>query len=1155
MLSKLISAGYLFEIGFKMGFLYELSLMESRFKEELLIFFEKVQKRIETEDIDFGLFKEIFKVLTVAELCSTFLLRERKEEFISLVEKKLEQRIENSNDFANLGIYVNGLYAGRFFVKNLKSNFQNFHEKLQEGNHLENKNNQINKNNQTLIKIKVCDIFEENSTPGHYMNADLIFEVGSKLYVYDFKLHGGYHILKDIFNYKTGRKSGESNIFLPLTTRGYRLYISMGNAKFENFIEHIIEIGKKLAETGELEFDLEMRTIIQIFSYALDYLSQSNEKFTELECGAIYSLSDGPRFIFDISQTSKDFLVQKAEEIKDLYKDLKRLRESYSMEITKSIEQYTQQKEGRTILAKLRSLTRKLLNEKEAIKQELEKRELESQIKKEYLKPAMGITELRSKVKEVVQNFYDNNPWGKVLVLLHSTGAGKTTSAREVFLDNNSQKIIYFYFAPRKRLLEQEKKEIETKGIQTVYIYESELNKQNKEVNFTKSGYEAAKINENQGKLKKSTLQLVNLIYTKPNNPKNNQENNQENVHSQKKHCKHLACLLTTHTITNVETARGVQSTLNEVIKAMGHFTKNGYKIVFVFDEITGSDNGFSALLSVIKEIMTKHKNDISVLVFDATLHSKGVFEKVWKEFNNNKIISSCFLMTDFEKDGTIQMLPDLSDIKGEVYSGFSYPAKDVTWEEYFIINEPNNSETFSEKSSENFSDKFYKQIVEIIAKKLRKLKQKKQRMYIYIQDREKVNQLAELLEQEGFKILKSTGTLQSPESKINDNQYDAVISTSTLSRGINLKNNFTTVAVVITHFAGLEENIAEDLQACARIRGMPNDEEVTKTIMRIYAFDGSNFTDKLLTEIVDSYIEAYLEEHKKYSEIFEEEQIKKGKIEDLKKPIKEYIKTLYWRNIYKDIKNYASLIREVYKVYLNPHDRKRVIALVTRQIAPRFMSTSISDIDRFLTFLEDFLDYSLIPEKKRIEHNVRQLIHAIKNVINALIDIPLTEEVLSREHVFPYSIVKEGYVNIKTDPKLAENIKENFVKVKPYLEKECKDNPKELESWMIGLLEQPQKEKIVTLVYMPSVALCYELLRKNDKTITINKRKYVTRFSLPIIGVKSYLQSDISAHSVINSLNRKFVSFPIREVESYNWLRGKYPKLSGEIIEILLRS
>lgn len=965
------------------------------------------------------------------------------------------------------------------------------------------------------IHLIYFDINSEVPFKGYAENSDLLLYLEDNkgylhLYLYDLKFMFG-RVFVETFQSEPYIKHIKGNYTIPPILKGYPLAVSLGNNDFLSFVNSFISF-IETKEAEELVLDVDLKNILQVLSYLMDYLvdSKNIDRLKTINFGIISGISDGLSYKFFLEENwyNSQEIQDLAEKVKDLYK--KTVADVYSAAgkiKSKNIDNDT------LLEYTLHRNIKKLEKEIESLKEEI----LKQDNKTYKVEISKDIDQIRKDVKKIVEDFWkkfiNNSEEEKmVLGLLHSTGAGKTTASREIILGQTTQPVVYLYFAPRKKLVTQEFHRIK-KSIpeERIIIHLPNTNKRTENGIKSKKLVKGASLTNQITKEKKGNIQdliqQVNLT-----------------LNEQKEEKKHIVVLTTTQSITKNIHNKGTYEHIKNLVPSL---QIHGYKCVIVIDELSGSDNGLFSL-SKLLDFVKKYPDIFTILVFDANLHSKSIFQAVLKEFRENSYISPSILLSKFEKDGVI----NYDDVNIYVYSDYSFPAKEVILREKF----------FFENTQEK--DAVLKEVVDYLFEEhLKKMKSQNQRMYVYIQDKEAVNIFQSLLTQKGIKAEYYTSNYHSGEKDSINQDSDVIISTSTLSRGIDLYNNFTKVCIINTHFFSPESNFGEELQACARIRGIIDesgkniDRLITKEIIRVVIARESD--DEMKQAITESLYTQIREDNPKITKIDKDK-------------LNQYIDLWVKLQSLKDSLMYSYIGRHIFDSYFNPHRQSYVLVPVSGQRTPVYIPSQEIKLESIISFINDLLKVKEVKEDKNFEKSLNVILYNLKS----LIDITSIKDINLEDIVYfypPYCLMKHELIS-----QLNEEMRENLVKIlnDNFKEKLIKINPdkmSEIETFINELLSV-SKIEFQSIIYIPLVAMLYEIADDRYRFEGLNVRAYLSRANIKTAFSYINDKRQFTVERIPGTESIKIVAFPVELQESFGWISGDYPKLSGEHLHEILK-
>lgn len=1067
-------AGSVYEFGFKLGFVVE---AERRNKEKEVWRRKKEELLAKIQEKHLGELARALRKIGEENAWKTKMLKEREKALIELVK---EAGIEVNEKLRHLIFHYScGLYGGRLFVRH----------GLPKGE----------------ILPVVFNFGAEIPNAGDYENADLLFRIeGKEIHVYDLKLFGAdFHVRRMLQPYVEGVK--QEKLLVPPSVRGIGLAITLGERNLKKFALKVYEIGKEFTKGEEL-FLVELKNVVQVLSYTLDYLAREKPLEKEVVLGLLYPTVDAPVFSFPI-QDDVDY-GELAEKMKELYVQLKEKAEEVG-----GLKKLAEAPQGFTRKSKVRAIERAIEEFKRNTEEKTKRflREItERENKPLEVIPEKSITQARDDVEKTVKRFYESKPWGRGLVLLHSTGTGKTTSVIKVFLkEAKEEKIIFLYFAPRIALLKAVKEKLEIEGLPVIYPYTKEEERQEEELGeidafvFTRRGDLEEEARNPEGKVKTAVEKADALT---------------------REGAEKIAVLLTTQAITIPKCYERVrETTFKHLRKQVFYWIKRGYRIVIAIDEITGARNGFLAFYEALKLMNEERKTEknetrfrdyLTLLVFDASLHSKGVFEKVIREWEEFGFISPAFIFDDLEREGTVEVL----GIPLEVRTGFSYPAKKLRIREKFIL---------ADKKEE-----VVKEVVRICVEEAKEQKKKGERLYVFVQDRGLAMEVKNGINASGeLKAVVVTANFREElPLEGEDFPYDVVVSTSSLSRGVSLKHDFTKAVIITSHFFRTEETLIEDLQAGARMRGMENDEEVEKEILRVYA-GNKKLNESVLKDVAMTILEAWLEEG------LEEEDV----IDEIKK-VEEVLEGLYESNYLRDLKTYSDLVRGLYESYYSPKDE--ILVVIPAQSRTVYRPENLSEAGGLYSFLMELHDYGGLTEEEK--KRVKRCMELLQKAFNPFPKVDLISGKRVLGYYPPYLIV-EHEIKSSSVIKFVEELKREYEAIKPIIQKKNPEVVAKFEQFLTKLMTERRIDKIVSLVYVPSLAIGYECVEEDFKSVKLYFPKSITRHQVEVLGATLELYAQIRIDPKTKELEG--IAFPTSASDTTDWIKSPYPRIDGELL------
>ncbi|MEM1668602.1 MAG: hypothetical protein QXM53_08100 [Thermofilaceae archaeon] len=809
-------SGRVFELGFKIGFLRGLSESSRVIK----LFHRGEVKKVGIEEHMTYLLQRVSKELhgeAIYRLAQEGLLlkiRQEKKSFASLLPKELNYQ-EDKEWTVLVSSYVVGWHTGYEFSKDFSI-----------------RRRASGKANSDLVFFRFGISEELAGEKGVWENADLLFwrwqEGKGELHVYDLKSNGSLRVIKSLW----GADGENIPVILPPVSGYFNLYLSTGRRQesFELFLKTCEELLKdKTISTG-----LELVDTVQVLSYLFDFLDRTWDRqaypINEVSFGIINPWYDSSFYKYQVSELEPSWVGKQAEIFKELYKNV----EKRPLVNIKAIGEDT---------LLLNSETRRLKEKTEAIKQKMQR------LSQEWLEivPERSMDDIRKEVRAIVERFKERffKQGGKlVCALLHSPGAGKTTSIIKAFLEDNKEYPLWFlYIAPRLKLLEQVNNKVKTiPDVHIKNIYEEDI------------GIEEQK-EENKTEKKQAKIEVENRAHNiETKGKKGNWNRIKEDVNTKDFFNIHRFVFTPITPQSWVKNRYGFHTGMH-LLETLENAKWNGLKrLVVVLDEVLGSENGLSVLKFLIDIINSNLNVDIMLFVLDANLHSKEVLQRALEEYSSANFLAPSLHIVSLEnfkeRDSFV-----FDGVRIEVYTGFSFPASKIRYKCEFV-----------ELEEEELFEKVWSYVEE-----------SKDKVFVYMQNKALMSKFRDYLlamgKREGEDFLRFNAFTESQKGEDFDAKIvkaKAVIGTSTLSRGVSLGSDFRRTIVVNSEFhIGIENFLVEELQALARMRG--GQDNVEKEIIRIvwYRKREENIEEKLALLLGDIPVDSLSLQHKTALENF----------------------------------------------------------------------------------------------------------------------------------------------------------------------------------------------------------------------------------------------------------------------------------------------
>ncbi|QWK19547.1 MAG: helicase [Hydrogenobacter thermophilus] len=905
-----------------------------------------------------------------------------------------------------------------------------------------------------LIKYTIG---EESSQAGVYYNADLIFKSNKTLYVADFKLSGVRSQLTDIITKK--------DLKIPFRNYGLPVNLALGELTFEGFLKSLTLLEDELLSLQEAS--PELKGFLQVVSYAVDYLHKEKpEDIKEVCLSLLYPLAEP--FIARFYLRGED-LSQYREKIISLYDRIRRLELEY-----KQVESSS--------LARIERLREEIPKEIENLKQQIKVRE-----KQETVLSPDSIYASREHVGKVLDRFFNDPDPVKAVCLFHSAGSGKTTQTRKKILQMEGKHII-LYMATRKILLNRELEEI--RKLKDQYkieiVYEKSAKKDSEWVRNIGDTYKDLP-KDNAGILKK-TVEKIRELTTKDHN--------------------FIWAFATQQAIVGTlykdSTAEYLKGLLSKRII-------NQYTFHFILDEFFGYNNGLFAIEELFK-ILNYIKNEegrVNLYLFDANGFAPPLLEKLLEEYKEFQVMPDATILCEYSSGNVFKE----RDIKVYVSAKHGYPSPRINLVKKFIF--LSEEEVKLKKKPED--ELINKKIAEYIEETFKNYKEESTAL-VFVQNREYIALLKELLEEKGFSSMVATANSKRSQREINEGNQDIILSTSAISRGIDLSRPHKPVNHIYTviYDWGIEKNMVELIQAISRARGDKKTESEPKTIHLIYLVYPTK------NENIDRII-AYLEEdtiHKDLIRLLNEKINLREKIyldDVITQIITQFIKT--------------------------PEEKSKVLVPLGEQYKSVYIPNKISEIEGCLSFLNDIRELEKDDELKK---NIRILIGVLTEALYvSVIDISFDKEM---EYYHPYILFNNQRVRFGFDNESRGRAKSLFYKVKEKLEEHNPEKTEDIEE-IINSFLPVQESALPVLVPIYSIVLVKHFLKINELLgFTIDKRIGRGR-------AETLLGSENPRTYCFNGeQDREYACIPLGEEYPYKEvLSGRFVKFPIEFIKYLL--
>jgi hypothetical protein len=310
------------------------------------------------------------------------------------------------------------------------------------------------------------------------------------------------------------------------------------------------------------------------------------------------------------------------------------------------------------------------------------------------------------------------------------------------------------------------------------------------------------------------------------------------------------------------------------------------------------------------------------------------------------------------------------------------------------------------------------------------------QTAFLFLQNKELLAKLKDRLEGEGYSCLVATADSRKSQDRINRENEDIILSTSALSRGIDLSRPhkpINKIYAIITDF-GIESNLVEMIQAISRARGDEKTEKIPKELHLVYPI--------------------YPQRDESFERIMEYEPNADEKI----------LRLMITKHTLNQKLLLDKVVFGIVEQFVKSGKEKVLVPLPT-QYATKYIPNEVADIEGFLSFLENIIP--LVEDKEKRE-KLKKLYNTILSAIFvSAVQIDFRKDF---EYYHPYILFEKQEVRCHFDNKKRRKIKELFKELEEILKEHNQDRTNELKSFIKGGL--PSTSKI-----MPTIIPVYALV------------------------------------------------------------------------------
>lgn len=854
------------------------------------------------------------------------------------------------------------------------------------------------------VRLIKYELGEGSQIAGIYPNADLLFVADGVLYVVDFKLAGAEGDIRALLD------KGEGSI--PYRVYGLPVNVSLGEVGFERFVFSLLEMEEELLslETANPE----LKGFLQVVSYGVDYLCEEKPKdVREVSLSLFYPLAEpfSARFYWNGEDLSPY-----RERIRQLYEKIKQIDWEYSQAVA----------EGR---ARRERLLEEVPKEIERLKEEMQKRENTEEI----IEPGK-IAETRKHVGKELDEFFSKAQDIKALCLLHSAGSGKTTQTRNRILMQEGKQIV-LYMATRKVLVDREYKKLKDltdalegngKGIDPQdkeyikvleylknsnksigLVYEKRQDRKGRHVENIGDTYR--NLSANSGILKRTVEEILKLTDKKDI----------------------IWALCTQQALVESQFGKATSEHLNNL--ASRRITDQ-YTFHIILDEFLGDRNGLYAIEEMFNFLgkVKERGGKANLYLFDANGYSPAILKKLLEEYGEYKVVPESLVMVDFKEEEDFRH----KDIEVSVRARHGYPSPKIIVKRKFLF-------------MDEAKDEIKEELVSRIAGYIKHTFEDKnsQTAFLFLQNKELLAKLKDHLEDEGYSCLVATADSRKSQDRINQGNEDIILSTSALSRGIDLSRPhkpINKIYAIITDF-GIESNLVEMIQAISRARGDEETEKNPKELHFVYPIYPQR--DALFERILQYEPNA-------------DEQILRLMIR--KHTLKQ--KLLLDRVVFGIVEQFVK------------SGKGKVLVPLPSQYAARYIPNEVANIEGFLSFLENIVLFVEDEEKRK---KVEKLSHTLLSAlfVNA-VQIDFRKEF---EYYHPYILFEKQEVRSAFENEKRGKIKKLFEELEEVLKDHNQDKADELKSFIEGGLP-PTSKSMPTIIPVYALVLTEHFLREKEQ-------------------------------------------------------------------------
>ncbi|WP_333784248.1 helicase [Thermocrinis sp.] len=605
----------------------------------------------------------------------------------------------------------------------------------------------------------------------------------------------------------------------------------------------------------------------------------------------------------------------------------------------------------------------------------------------------------RLDVEERIREFLKEKDGVKALCLLHSAGSGKTSKTRDAILELEGNHIV-FYMATRKVLLSREKEKLEAKNV--AVVYEERDTKNSKFVEHIGDTFKHTQVSPG---IIKRTVEQVKMLA--------------ENGH------RFIWALCTQQALTTTENGKSTAEHMKYLITPR---IIDKYNLHIILDEFLGYSNGLFAIEQMFK-LIKKAQGKAKLYIFDANGYSASIMKKLLEEYKEFQVMPDAIVVCDYKESEIFEH----EGIKVYVHTKHGYPSPKIILKRKFI-------NLLSVKNKREMEEKVAKEVVNYI----KSTADKNSTAFVYVQDKSILYKINEMLEKEGLKTLIATAESRKSQERINKGDEDVLLSTSTLSRGIDLSREHKPInqIYVIIHSWGIESNLVELIQTISRARGDDITEKSDKKIHLIYLVHfWESATDSIL-EYIDEEVD------------------------------RDLINLLLHRQALEQILELDHVVSTIIAQFVkSPESEKMVLIPIPKQYKTQYIPNPIAEIEETLSFIENI-------RRLTKEENLQRLYELILKAMSvSAVKIDFKN---SYSYYHPYILFERQEVRTYFEDRLRGNIYNLFKKVEGILKEHNEEKADLAKKRIMNFLDTETKMPVLIPVY--SYVLTKHILRKNEK-------------------------------------------------------------------------